>query len=115
MVLTSVMLLMLNQIYKKPCRRYGCVVSRGLRYFEKIGRKMNLNNIPFRSAEATNVLVEIPQGSNLKYELDEASGEMKVDFVFDNLFFPFNYGLIPHTLGGDGFCFGRRKFYHPRL
>ena len=63
---------------------------------------MNLNNIPFGGPEAFNVLVEIPQGSNLKYELDEASGEMKVDFVFDNLFFPFNYGLIPHTLGGDG-------------
>lgn len=63
---------------------------------------MNLNNILFGSLEAFSVLVEIPQGSNLKYEFDEASGVMKVDFVFKNLIFPFNYGFIPHTLGGDG-------------
>jgi inorganic pyrophosphatase len=74
--------------------------------------KINLAKIPFGSLEAFNVLVEIPQGSNLKYEFDEVSGTMKVDFVFsavggsasggDNLVFPFNYGFIPHTLGGDG-------------
>jgi len=74
--------------------------------------KIDLTKIPFGSPEAFNVLVEITRGSNLKYEFDEASGEMKVDFVFsavggsasggDNLVFPFNYGFIPHTLGGDG-------------
>jgi inorganic pyrophosphatase len=63
---------------------------------------MNLNDIPFGSLEAFNVLVEIPRGSNLKYEFDEASGDMKVDFVFEEFAFPFNYGFIPHTLGGDG-------------
>jgi inorganic pyrophosphatase len=64
--------------------------------------KINLVKIPFGSLESFNVLVEISQGSNLKYEFDETSGEMKVDFVFNDLFFPFNYGFIPHTLGGDG-------------
>jgi inorganic pyrophosphatase len=64
--------------------------------------KINLEQIPFGSLEAFNVLVEIPEGSNLKYEFDEASGKMKVDFVFKDLPFPFNYGFIPHTLGGDG-------------
>lgn len=48
------------------------------------------------------VIIEIPQGSNLKYEYDEKSGEMKLDFVFKDLYFPFNYGFIPNTLGGDG-------------
>jgi inorganic pyrophosphatase len=62
----------------------------------------DLSKIPFGSLETFNVLVEISQGSNLKYEFDEVSGEMKVDFVFDNLFFPFSYGFVPHTLGGDG-------------
>lgn len=51
---------------------------------------------------AINVLVEIQQGSNLKYEYDEQSGKMKLDFVFKDLVFPFNYGFIPNTLGGDG-------------
>jgi inorganic pyrophosphatase len=64
--------------------------------------KIDLSQIPFGSLDAFNVLVEIPQGSNLKYEFDEASGKMKVDFAFENLTFPFNYGFIPHTLGGDG-------------
>ncbi len=64
--------------------------------------KINLDKIPFGSLEAFNVLVEIPEGSNLKYEFDEASGEMKVDFVFENFSFPFSYGFIPGTLGGDG-------------
>lgn len=61
-----------------------------------------IKDIPFGSLKAFNVIVEISQGSNLKYEFDETSGAMKVDFVFQDLFFPFNYGFIPHTLGGDG-------------
>ncbi len=64
--------------------------------------KINLEQIPFGSLEAFNVIVEIPQGSNLKYEYDEASDSLKLDFVFKDLVFPFNYGFIPHTLGGDG-------------
>ena len=32
---------------------------------------MSLKEIPFGSLEAFNVIVEIPQGSNLKYEYDE--------------------------------------------
>jgi inorganic pyrophosphatase len=63
---------------------------------------MNLNSIPFGSLDAFNVLVEIPEGSQYKYEFDEASGEMKLDFVFKDLYFPFSYGFIPHTMGGDG-------------
>ena len=52
--------------------------------------------------ESFQVLVEIPQGSNEKFEYDEAAGEMKLNFVFRDLVFPFNYGFIPGTLGGDG-------------
>jgi len=70
---------------------------------DKIGQdlKINLSDIPFGSLEAFNVLVEIPMGSNLKYEYDEKSDSLKLDFVFKDLVFPFNYGFIPHTLGGD--------------
>lgn len=63
---------------------------------------ISIRNIPFGSLEAFNVIVEIPEGSNLKYEYDEASDEIKVDFIFKDLFFPFSYGFVPHTLGGDG-------------
>ncbi len=53
--------------------------------------------------EEFNVVVEIPQGSQVKYEVDEDSGEMFVDrFVYTAMGYPFNYGFIPHTKMGDG-------------
>ncbi len=48
------------------------------------------------------VVIEIPQGTNLKYEFDEKTGEFVLDFVFKNLAYPYNYGFIPVTRGGDG-------------
>lgn len=50
-----------------------------------------------------NVLVEIPQGSSVKYELDKESGLIMVDrFNFTAMFYPFNYGFIPQTKAEDG-------------
>ena len=50
-----------------------------------------------------NAFIEIPKGSNIKYELDEASGLMKVDRVLHTaMFYPFNYGFIAGTKGEDG-------------
>ena len=51
-----------------------------------------------------NVIVEIPQGGEpVKYELDKASGAMVVDrFLHTAMFYPGNYGFIPHTLSRDG-------------
>src|SRR3989338_7495980 len=49
------------------------------------------------------VIIEIPKGTvNEKWEFDEKSGEFKLDFVFENFVWPFNYGFLPGTLGGDG-------------
>lgn len=49
------------------------------------------------------VLVEIPMGSNVKYELDKETGLIFVDRVlFTSMVFPFNYGFIPSTLEEDG-------------
>lgn len=49
------------------------------------------------------VLIEISKGTvNNKYEYDEKSGEFKLDFVFENLVWPFNYGEVVDTLAGDG-------------
>lgn len=47
-------------------------------------------------------IIEIPKGSNQKFEIDEATGEFKVNFVFKDLVYPFNYGFVPHTLAEDG-------------
>lgn len=53
--------------------------------------------------EEVNAFIEIPQGSSTKYELDKETGVLKVDrFLHTNMFFPFNYGFIPATLGEDG-------------
>lgn len=50
-----------------------------------------------------NVFVEIPLGSDIKYELDKESGVIIADrFMFTAFRFPFNYGFIPNTLGEDG-------------
>ncbi|MEK8090863.1 inorganic diphosphatase [Thermithiobacillus plumbiphilus] len=50
-----------------------------------------------------NVVVEIPQGSSIKYELDKDSGAVIVDrFLFTPMFYPLNYGFVPNTLSDDG-------------
>ncbi len=50
-----------------------------------------------------NVVVEIPQGSAVKYEVDKASGAIFVDrFLFTPTAYPAAYGFIPNTLAEDG-------------
>lgn len=49
------------------------------------------------------VLIEIPAGSSVKYELDEETGEMTVDRLMPTaMSYPVNYGLIDETAGEDG-------------
>ena len=49
------------------------------------------------------VIIEIPKGSNVKYELDEETGAVFVDrILYTAMFYPFNYGIIPQTLMPDG-------------
>jgi inorganic pyrophosphatase len=57
-------------------------------------------NLPYE----INVIVEIPIGGvPVKYELDKASGAMYVDrFLHTAMYYPCNYGFIPHTLSDDG-------------
>ncbi|XP_035814652.1 soluble inorganic pyrophosphatase-like isoform X1 [Zea mays] len=52
--------------------------------------------------EFFNCVVEIPRGSKVKYELDKASGLIKVDRVlYSSVVYPHNYGFIPRTLCED--------------
>src|SRR6476660_6933948 len=49
-----------------------------------------------------NSIVEIPFGSSVKYELDKASGLIKLDRVlYSAVYYPANYGFIPQTLAED--------------
>ncbi|MEH0155207.1 inorganic diphosphatase [Limibacter armeniacum] len=49
-----------------------------------------------------NAIIEIPTGSRAKYELDKASGMLKLDRVlYSSVYYPANYGFIPQTLGED--------------
>ena len=48
--------------------------------------------------ENVNVIIEIPKGSNIKYEIDIESGLLLVDRKLPtSMVYPFNYGFIPMT------------------
>ncbi len=47
-------------------------------------------------------VVEIPMGSNIKYELDKKTGLLRMDRVlYSAVYYPANYGFIPQTLAED--------------
>ncbi len=47
-------------------------------------------------------IIEIPRGSNVKYELDKDSGLIRVDrILFSAVHYPANYGFIPQSYCGD--------------
>ena len=49
-----------------------------------------------------NAVIEIPQGSRAKYEIDKPSGLLKLDrVIYSSFYYPCNYGFIPQTYGGD--------------
>jgi inorganic pyrophosphatase len=55
------------------------------------------------SADAIDVVVEIPKGSRNKYEFDHSAGVMRLDRrLFSATTYPADYGFIPHTLAEDG-------------
>lgn len=52
--------------------------------------------------ELVNAIIEIPKGSRAKYEIDKASGLIKLDrVIYASMYYPLNYGFIPQTLGED--------------
>lgn len=49
-----------------------------------------------------NAVIEIPQGSRQKYEIDKPSGLLKLDrVIYSSFYYPVNYGFIPQSYGGD--------------
>jgi len=61
-------------------------------------------NTPGKNApDEIYVLIEIPLGSNIKYEMDKETETIFVDrILFTSMVYPFNYGYIPGTLEEDG-------------
>ncbi|WP_456391142.1 inorganic diphosphatase [Hydrogenimonas sp.] len=53
--------------------------------------------------DKVHALIEIPYGSNIKYEVEKDSGAIFVDRVlYSAMFYPANYGFVPNTLADDG-------------
>ena len=48
-------------------------------------------------------VIEIPKGSNKKYELDKSTGYIILDrILYTSTHYPMNYGFIPKTYSEDG-------------
>ncbi len=64
---------------------------------------MNIDKIEYGGKDFVNAVIEIPYGSNIKYEIDKESGAIVVDRVmYSAMYYPANYGFIPNTLADDG-------------
>jgi inorganic pyrophosphatase len=53
--------------------------------------------------EYVHAVIEIPEGSKVKYELDKATGLLRADrILYSAVHYPANYGFVPQTFCGDG-------------
>jgi len=56
-----------------------------------------------KTPAVVNAMIEIPEGSRTKYEIDKVTGLLKLDrVIYSSFHYPVNYGFIPQTLGHDG-------------
>ncbi len=63
----------------------------------------SLNELGAFHGEELNVVIETPKGSRNKYNYDEETGLFKLGGVLPSgASFPFDFGFVPSTLGGDG-------------
>ncbi|MFN4123957.1 MAG: inorganic diphosphatase [Flavobacteriales bacterium] len=68
-----------------------------------------MNNHPWHDVspgseqpDIVNAIIEIPQGSRSKYEIDKQTGLLKLDRVlYSSLYYPANYGFIPQSYCDD--------------
>lgn len=62
-----------------------------------------LHDIDPGTANEMNVIIEIPKGSQNKYEIDKESGLIKLDRAnYSAAAYPFDYGFVPQTHWDDG-------------
>ncbi len=65
---------------------------------------MNLDKIGYgENPDKVKAVIEIPFGSNIKYEIEKESGAVVVDRVMHSaMYYPANYGFVNKTLSQDG-------------
>src|SRR4051812_40993819 len=62
-----------------------------------------LHDIDPGTKEEMNVIIEIPKGSQNKYEIDKETGLIKLDRAnYSSAAYPIDYGFVPQTLWDDG-------------
>ncbi len=63
---------------------------------------------PVNDDGTVNTVIEIPAGTNAKFEVTEETGVMSWELkngkprLIKYLVYPWNYGMVPRTMGGDG-------------
>ncbi|HKP73388.1 MAG TPA: inorganic diphosphatase [Pyrinomonadaceae bacterium] len=71
----------------------------------KASESKRLTDLDPRDADSNDlyVIIETPQGSRNKYNYDEERGLFKLGGVLPaGAVFPFDFGFVPSTVGGDG-------------
>ncbi len=65
---------------------------------------MDITKIGYgNNPDGVKAIIEVPYGSNIKYELNKDSGVIEVDRVmYSAMFYPANYGFVANTLSDDG-------------
>lgn len=65
---------------------------------------MNLDKIDYgQLPDKVKAIIEIPCGSNIKYEVEKESGAVVLDRVMHSaMYYPANYGFVNKTLSQDG-------------
>src|ERR1700748_972044 len=71
---------------------------------ERLAMDLKLISTGRNPPKDVHAVIEIPLGGvPVKYEFDKNSGAIFVDrFLHTAMFYPGNYGFIPHTLSEDG-------------
>ena len=89
-----------RQAYHHPIGLYFKIQALILR---KVLEMINALKTGKNPPDEINVIIEIPKGSNIKYEIDDETGAVFVDRkLFTAMFYPCNYGFIPQTKEKDG-------------
>ncbi len=61
------------------------------------------HDVDRKKVDEFNVIIEIPKGSRVKYELDKETGLIMFDRVlYSPMHYPCDYGFVPQTLWEDG-------------
>jgi len=74
------------------------------------------HDIDRKNSQEFNVIIEVPKGSRVKYEVDKESGLICFDRVlYSPMHYPCNYGFIPKSLWEDGDPFDVLVMTHEKL